>query len=134
MHLALDFVDAAELSDETRPGIQVNIGARRGWKLKGPETGDPESAAISRRCSRCDDESAGLREQLDEDDRRHHRLPRKMSLEEEVVRARDAARCGPFAGDDLDDFLDEPHRRLVRQRFDGVHRGLLYTSDLAGGL
>jgi hypothetical protein len=56
-----------------------------------------------------------LREEFNQDDRGHHWMPWEMALEVEIVSAGPPAPGRRLARGDVYDFLDKPHRRLVRQ-------------------
>jgi hypothetical protein len=67
-----------------------------------------------------------LRDELHKNHGRHDRISGEVSLEIEVIRPRDAPTHRTFAGSDLDNFLEQSHRRLVRQGIDPLH-ALQYT-------
>jgi hypothetical protein len=69
---------------------------------------------------RASGESSGLCEQLDEHDRGHHGIARKVPLKIPVLRTGETAAARQPARDDLHNLLDEPHRRAVRQK---IQRG-----------
>jgi hypothetical protein len=71
--------------------------------------------------------TAGLREQFDQDDRRHNRLTRKVSLKIKIVGARQATAGRALAVPHVDDVFEQPHRRLMRQALDPGHRGVVYV-------
>jgi hypothetical protein len=76
------------------------------WRRRG--NGDPTS----------------LREQLDEDHRRHDRPSWKVSLKIKVIRMGLPPPDRALAMLKLDDFFEQPHRRLMRQAVDQRHRGV----------
>ena len=63
----------------------------------------------------CDRQSAGLREQFDQRNRRNDRVRGKVPVEVPVIGMGDARRARSVPGNDLDDLLDESHRRPMRQ-------------------
>jgi hypothetical protein len=54
-----------------------------------------------------------------------------MTLEVEIVNVSDAAGYGSFPGVELDDFVEQTHRRLVRQELEEIHRAE-YIRRLSG--
>ena len=112
--------------------LQHGAGNRRRRELEGSERCDSQWPARRglARLRRGDGNATRLSDQLDQDDGRHHRVIGKVSLKIKVVRARDAAARGALTVNHLDDLLQEPHRRPMRQAVNPgrrIHRGLLYT-------
>ena len=67
-------------------------------------------------------ESAGLRDEFDQDDGGNDRIAGKVTLKKPVVALGLPAAVRAHARHELDEFLDETHRRLVWQEIDGhVH-------------
>jgi len=66
----------------------------------------------------CGYQSSRLGEQLDQYNRRHHRIAGKMTLEVPVLRSGDSQTARRLSRDEIRDLLDEPHRRLVWQQLD----------------
>ena len=67
-------------------------------------------------------QAAGLREQLHENHGGHDRLAGEVALKIEVVGIRYTARGGTRAVLNVNDLLDQPHGRLMRQAVNQRHR------------
>jgi hypothetical protein len=67
-------------------------------------------------------QSARLCQHLDEDDRRHDRLPGEVPLEEEVGILRRSPGDDALAGHELDYLVNKAHRRTMWELIDERHR------------
>ena len=127
-HRAFNLEQPTETTGDTRARLEHGPGPGSRRKLERPDRCHPELYRRARfACrGRRDGDPPRLREQLDEDHRGHDRPPWKMSLEIEVVGMGTPPPHRAPAVLELDDFLEQPHRRLMRQAIDQRHRGLVY--------
>jgi hypothetical protein len=66
-------------------------------------------------------EAARLRDHLDENHGWYDRMTREVPVKEEIVRARRSPAEGPFPRHEVHHFVDQAHRRLVRQQIHVIH-------------
>ena len=116
-HVALDFDHAADGSNDASTRIKPLVRPCTGRKFEWSDSGNAKSARGAVSVSR-HDESTCLRKQLDQHNRRDHRIAGKMALEVPVVRSCDTQTASRFAVDEIRNLLDKPHRRLMRKQVD----------------
>ena len=78
-------------------------------------------------------DAAGLREHLDEDDGGNDRLSGEVALKVEIVGRGRPPSDRAHAGVDRGDRVQQPHRRLMRESIEPIHRGAtIYFSAREG--
>lgn len=123
---AVDFVKGRDLPDDARRDLEDHAASGGGGKLERTEGGQPQLQRLTGRpAGRTRGKPAGLRNQFDQDDGGHDWKTGKVAVEIEIGGPCPSdAQCA-FAGNELHYFVDQAHRRLVRQQVQIVHARIL---------
>ena len=120
---AFDFAQSTHSAGDVRACLEDGARHRRRRELQRTERGDPQLQRFAREAAvaavsgvrRSRGQAAGLREQLHENHSRHNRLAGEVPLKIEIVGIRYTSRRGTRAVLNVNDFLDQPHGRLMRE-------------------
>ena len=117
---AFDFAQSTHSAGDVRACLEDGARQRRRRELQRTERGDPQLQRFAREAAvsavrRSRGQAAGLREQLHENHGRHNRLAGEVPLKIEIVGIRYTSRGGTRAVLNVNDFLDQPHGRLMRE-------------------
>jgi hypothetical protein len=118
-YFALDLDHPAQPSDDARARLQQLIRPSARGELERSYGCDMQ---LRRRtellwATNCR-EPSGLRQKLDQHNRRHDWVGRKMALKVPILWVCDAETARRLAWDEISDLLHEPHRRPMRQQVD----------------
>ena len=114
---AFDFAQSTHSAGDVRACLEDGARHRRRRELQRAERGDPQLQRFARKpvARGGRGQTAGLREQLHENHGRHNRLAREVPLKIKIVGIRYTSRRGTRAVLNVNDFLDQPHGRLMRE-------------------
>ena len=107
------------MSGDARGDVEHRAGAGACLKFERTDRGNAQlNRPSGHRFTRAGGKPAGLRDELNQNDGRDDRVARKMTLKKPVVASGSPTAARPHARHELDELLDETHRRLVWQQVD----------------